>query len=296
MSRPARCSPRATSPSRITRPRWPDSSRARALVPEQFRTDPEAQQRALSLATEIFRAAGTLATGGTPADSGRIAALVRVSGGTLPSPLAASLLALSRSGLDATRTLVVQALGAARHQNIYTSQVPFLQGVPPFPATLPSGTIRTLAGQLYGTYLRANHVPDDALTGRARDAAAARVEAVRVSYRRGQAIVRGGRCGGRDTALAALRAAGLTGSNGSWQLLFADLMICLVVAGLLHGYLISIRSPILIRPPAVAPARCAVPRHPAGRGLRAAEPRAATVHLPRRHPEHARSPCCSTGS
>ena len=222
-------------------------SRVRALVPEQFRTDPEAQQRALGLATAVFRAAMALPMGGTPPGSAQIAALLRASGGTLPSPLAASLLVLTRADLDTTRALVLQALGTARHQNIYTSQVAFLQGVPPFPATLPSGTIRTLAAQLYGTYLRANHVPDDALTGRARELAAAQVSAVRVSYRRGQAIIHAGDVVD-DTTLAALRAAGTNGSNGSWQLLIADLLICMVVAGFLHGYLIGVQSPILTRP------------------------------------------------
>ena len=49
-------------------------------------------------------------------------------------------------------------------------------------------------------------------------------------------------------AAAALQAAGLAGTNATLQVFLADLMICLVAAGLLHGYLISIRSHILLRP------------------------------------------------
>jgi putative nucleotidyltransferase with HDIG domain len=155
--------------------------------------------------------------------------------------------ALSAADLTAVHTVVLDALRVSSHQAVYPSQIAALELAPPFPSSLPSGQVRSVAGALYSAFLHPNRFPDSTLTAEAQQQAMLLVPAVQTPYQRGQVIVRSGDVVDATT-LAVLRAAGLTGSNASWQLLFADLMICLVVAGLLHGYLISIRSSILIHP------------------------------------------------
>lgn len=216
--------------------------RAEASVPEQFRADPGPQQQAVTLAASLL---GFGATGRSAPPSA--ATLVAESSGMLSADLAQQVLVMQASERAQVRTLLVNALMATMRQAVYPSQLPVLQATPPFPATVPSGAARSLATALYGTFLRANHFPDVALTRMARAQAAALVQPILISYRDGQALVRAGDMVD-GTALAAVRAAGLNGPNVSWQSLIADLLISLVVAGCLHGYLVSIHSVILDRP------------------------------------------------
>ncbi|HWE63921.1 MAG TPA: HDIG domain-containing protein [Chloroflexota bacterium] len=223
--------------------------RAVAMVPQQFRADPHSQQQSATLAATMLQTAAQLRTGarGSAGSGATATTLVQASGGSLSIATAQRLLSLSVSDLAKVRTLVQQALAATAHQPVYPTQLPVLQAAPPFPLTLPSGTVRTVAGQVYSAYLRPNYFPDAGLTQQVRAKAAAQVQPIMVSYRSGQVIVRAGDVVDAN-AWAALRAGGLDGSTMSWQLLAADLLICLVVVSFLHGYLISIQSPILMRP------------------------------------------------
>lgn len=222
--------------------------RASAMVPQQFRQDPRSQQQAAALAATVLQTAQQLHAGaaGKAGTSGVADMLARASSGTLSADLAQRLLGLSTADLAQVRALVTQALALTEHQPVYPTQLPVLEAAPPFPTTLPSGVVRTIAGQLFSAYLRPNYFPDATLTRQARARAADQVQPVVVSYRRNQVIVRAGDVVDAD-ALAAIRAAGLDGPALSWQEVIADLLICLVVASFLHGYLISIQSPILGR-------------------------------------------------
>ena len=219
-------------------------ARARELVPQQFRVDAGPQTQALSLASAVLRTAEGM---NTSSSQPQAAVLVRASGSAIASDLARRLLALPSAARGTVRAIVLQALDVSAHQAVYPTQLPVLQAAPPFPATLPTGRTRTIAGQLYGAFLKPNRFPDAALSAKAQQEAAAQLIPIRISYQRGQVIVRSGDVVDAQ-ALAALHAANMTGANASWQLFFADLTICLVVAGLLHGYLIAIQSPILVRP------------------------------------------------
>lgn len=222
------------------------AQRAADMTPTQYRSNGGAQQQAAVLATAVLQAAQGMRSG-TASGHGAVdaAALGRLSAGAVSTDLATRLLALNTADLTSVRSLVLEALRAASKQAVYPAQVAAREPAPAFPPSLPSGEVRSVAGALYYAFLRPNYLPDPVLTARAQKQAMALVVPVRTDFQRGQVLVRSGDVVDATT-LAVLRAAGLTGSAFSGQLLVADLMICLVVAGLLHGYLVSVRSPILL--------------------------------------------------
>ena len=222
--------------------------RASAMVTEKYRTDLRPQQTAARRAEATLRGAQNLASttsGGITTHA--VNTLVRDAGGAISPAVALRLLSLSPANLAAVHTLVTQALLVATGQPIYAAQLDNLRATPPFPATPTDSSVRSVAAQIYAAFLQPNQFPDSTLTEAARRQAAAQVRPVMTTYRRGQMIVQRGDVVD-DTAMTALRAANMTESNVSWQLLIADLLICVVVSGFLHGYLVSARSPILLRP------------------------------------------------
>ncbi|MDB5056679.1 MAG: hypothetical protein JWO59_151, partial [Chloroflexi bacterium] len=224
-------------------------AQAAAGVQTQYRTSTEAQVQSESVLTAILSAIPELQkqvhNKGRHGD--QATTLIRLSQGAVSQKLAQQLLGLSAQQLARVQNLALNALQLTSRQPIPLSQVPILQGVSPFPVTVPAGLERDLAGQLYAAFLKPNRIADSTQTLKAQQAAVAAVAPVEVTYRRNQVIVR---LGDVVTAgeLTALQAAGLANSATSWQELAACFMISIVAAGLLHGYLISIQSPILVRP------------------------------------------------
>lgn len=222
--------------------------RASAMVTEKYRTDLHLQQDAARRAAATLSAARSLTpAAGAGITTHAVNTLVRDADGAISPAVAIRLLSLSRANLAVVHTLVTQALLVAAEQPIDATQLNSMRATPPFPATPIDGSIRSVAAQLYAAFLQPNRFPDNALTAAARRQAAAQVHPVMISYRGGQMIVQRGDVVD-ETAMTALRAANMTGSSTSWQVLLADLMICVVVSGFLHGYLVSARSPILLRP------------------------------------------------
>jgi putative nucleotidyltransferase with HDIG domain len=220
---------------------------AAARVPTQFRVDIAPQKQADALAAMVLRTAATLRTGKKPgALQARATPIVQVSGGAVSSALAVSMLKLSPADFVQVQQLVHGALQVTAGQAVYPTQLSLLEAAPPFPPSLSNGVVRSTATALFSLFLRPNRFPDAGLTTLAQQHAAANVPPITVTYQTGQVIVRGGDLVDAN-AVAALHAAGLDGTSATLQVFLADLMICLVVAGLLHGYLISIRSPILLR-------------------------------------------------
>lgn len=222
---------------------------AAAQVPQQFRYDPQPQQLSATLAQTILRTAVELRSSARNTGALRDAAgiLARASSGALTADLSADLLDLSAPDLAEVRTMVTVALSEVVHQAVYTQQLAVLQAAPPFPQGSPNGKPHTIATQIFSAFLRVNYYPDAHLTAIARQQAANAVPAVRVAFRGGQAIVRAG-----DVvdaiSYAALAAADLLQPQITWQPLIADLLVSLVVVSFLHGYLVSVQSPILTRP------------------------------------------------
>jgi putative nucleotidyltransferase with HDIG domain len=219
---------------------------AASRVATQFRVDAAPQKQADALATALFHAAATPRTGRKPADlQAEAGVLVQASGGTVSSSMAQTLLTLSPGDRAQVTSLVQEALRVTAAQAVYPTQLAVLVAAPPFPPSLPNGLVRTTATALFSLFLRPNRFPDAGLTTQAQQRAAANVPPITVTYQAGQVIVRSGDVVDAN-AVAALHAAGLDGTNATLPVFLADLMISVVVAGLLHGYLISIRSPILL--------------------------------------------------
>jgi putative nucleotidyltransferase with HDIG domain len=215
----------------------------------QYRTDLRSQQQSASLAATLLRTARALRATVPPGSALHDAAgvLAHASDGAVSPAQAAALLNLSPVQIGVVQSLVQAALTAVEQEPVYAAQIPLLRLAPPFPAATPLGQVRTIASQIFGSFLRPNHLADAALTARVRQAAAAAVPPVRVSYRSGQAIVRAGDVVTATTE-AALAAAGLQGPRVGWQPLIADLLIALVVAAFVHGYMVGVQSPILSHP------------------------------------------------
>ncbi len=222
---------------------------AASAVPIQFKSSAGAQQAAVSLLTGLFDAIPGMQV--LARDSGALDrqanTLARLGQGAITPALARELLSLSSARLARVRDLTLGALRLAGGQSITPDRLSAARRAPSFPTNQAAGVERAVAATLYADFLQPNRLPDTAGTAKARDAAAAAVQPVRSSYRRNQIIVR---LGDVVTApqLAALKAVGLADQDASWSALAADFMISVVVVGLLHGYLISIKSIILVRP------------------------------------------------
>ncbi|HVC83519.1 MAG TPA: HDIG domain-containing protein [Chloroflexota bacterium] len=218
-------------------------------IPLQYRAVPGPQARARAEATAFFAAAQVLL--GSRFQHGRQSAaapvvLARRSGGVISPALATDLLRLGRADLDRIETAVTDGLAFSAKLPLDATQAHALRVAPPFRGAL-SSQARSVASALFAAFLEPNRVADPALTARARLDAAARVAPIRARYDAGEVIVRGGDMISRRT-LAALQASGVMDRSFSGQTLLGDLLLSLLAAGLLHGYLIRARSPILLRP------------------------------------------------
>ncbi|HVA92274.1 MAG TPA: HDIG domain-containing protein [Chloroflexota bacterium] len=223
---------------------------AAGAVPIQYRSIPGPLAQSLSEAASLFGGAQVLL--GIPPGRGRggadgVLALVRRSGGAISPAAARDLLSLSRPDLDQVQALVLDALAASAKRGLDATQAHALRLAPPFPISTLGSQARNVAAALFAAFLKPNQAADSALTAKARREAAARVTPVQVRYSEGQVIVRGGDLIDRN-ALAALQTSGLLNRDFSWQTLLGDFLLSLLTAGLLHGYLITSRGAILLRP------------------------------------------------
>jgi putative nucleotidyltransferase with HDIG domain len=224
--------------------------RAADRVGTQYQTVLGPQTASEAAATAMFNAALTLQ--GTAAGSGRstggnAATVSRLSGGAVSTATGRALLTFSPTALKQIRTLVLNALAAAKETPLDSAQAHNLRLAPPFPKTGVAKAVRTEAATLFGVFLKPNRKADAALTSAARASAEAQVTPVHTHYRDGQAIVRVGDVIRPDT-LTALHASGLLDRNTSWQTLLGDFALAALTAALLHGYLIASRSSALSRP------------------------------------------------
>jgi putative nucleotidyltransferase with HDIG domain len=222
---------------------------ASAAVRPRYRMSTARQDQASSLLVAVVSAAaGMQYQGKSPAGAAlRAAALVRVSQGAISLGTARLLLTLSPRQLAHVQAIALATLAAERTHLLADAQLTALRQAPPIPVSEVHGPVRQADGALFAAFLRSNRAPDVAATQAARQAAAAIVSPITMVYRPGQAIVHAGDVVTPASA-AALQAAGLDTPGATWQDLAADVLVSLVVAGLLHGYLISIKSPILVRP------------------------------------------------
>jgi cyclic-di-AMP phosphodiesterase PgpH len=176
-----------------------------------------------------------------------VGTLTQLGQGTITPALARELLGVQPVQLATVRTLTLGALRTAGQKEITPGRLSAARRAPAFPSSTATDLARDIATQLYADFLQPNRIPDLVGTARARNVASTAIPAIRVSYRQNQVIVRLGDVVGA-TQFAALSAVGLEDQEVSWSTLVADLMISIVVVGLLHGYLISIKSMILVRP------------------------------------------------
>jgi putative nucleotidyltransferase with HDIG domain len=223
--------------------------RAASAVPLRFKSSVAAQQQALSLLTGLLDAVPGLQ--GLARDKGSfdkgVGTLTQLGQGTITPVLARELLGLTPTQLGSVRALTFDALTSAGQKEITPGQLAVARRAPSFASARPTALVRDIASQLFADFLEPNRLPDAAGTAQAGDAAAAAVPPVSVFYRHSQVIVRLGDVVSA-TQYAALKLVGLDDQEVSWSALAADLLISLVVVGLLHGYLVSIRSLILVRP------------------------------------------------
>ncbi|MGH2408968.1 MAG: HDIG domain-containing metalloprotein, partial [Chloroflexota bacterium] len=223
---------------------------AARAVPPQYRAIPGPQARSLLEAAAFFGAAQVLL--GSPVEKGRQTAaapvvLARRSGGVISPAAASGLLRLTRANLGRAESAVMNGLTASTKLPLDATQAHALRLAPPFRNAVLSSQARSIASALFAAFLQPNRVADPALTARTRLAAATRVTPLRARYSAGQVIVRGGDLIDRRT-FAALQASGVMDRSFSGQTLLGDLLLSLLAAGLLHGFLITARSPILLRP------------------------------------------------
>jgi hypothetical protein len=223
---------------------------ATRAVPPQYRAVPGPEAQSLSHAAALFGAAQVLLGSRTVRGRGGAMApviLARRAGGVISPTMASDLLRLSRADLIRVKSAVLNALAASTKLPLDPTQAHALRLAPPFRGATLSSQARSVASALFATFLQPNRVADPALTAKARLNAAARVQPLQAHYSAGQVIVRGGDVISRRT-LTALRASGVMDRSFSGQTLLGDLLLSLLAAGLLHGYLITARSPILLRP------------------------------------------------
>ncbi len=177
----------------------------------------------------------------------RITTLVRISQDSISSSLAGQVLKLSPRQLSYVKQIVDAALVRASGTVIRPADLPEARQHPAFPEAQQPGLVGTVATQLFADFLRPNRVVDSAASSRAQQMAASTISPVHLLFRKNQAIVRANDQITPD-AYTALQLGGLTEPGLTWQDLAANLLIASIAAGLLHGYLISIKHPILVRP------------------------------------------------
>ena len=177
----------------------------------------------------------------------RVATLVRISQDSISASLATQLLRLSPEQLSRMKEVVDAALVTAGHGVLREADLVVARRNPTFPSPAQSGTMRAIATQLFADFLRANRVVDSAATTRAQQLASSAIAPVQMVFRKNEAIVEINDQVSHETFVA-LQLAGATMPELNWQDVAANCLIGLLAAGLLHGYLISIKSSILVRP------------------------------------------------
>ena len=222
---------------------------ASAAVPERFKTSATAQLQAQSLFGAFVDTAVGMqhANIGTPGVDIRVTTLVRISQDSVSNTLARQVLKLSPAQLARVKQIVDGALVAASRSAILPADLSAARRHPSFPLSEKQGEVRTVSTQLFADFLRSNRVVDAAGTARAQQMAANAISSVQIVFRKDQPIARVNDQISHEMFVA-LEMAGLTRPTVTWQDLAANVLVSLLIAGMLHGYLISVRSPILIRP------------------------------------------------
>lgn len=228
-----------------------DTLRRQAMrsVPLQYMVSTAAQLQAQTLVDALLDTAAGMQTErqGSRDLQVRTATLVRISQDSVSNDVASSLLKLSPGQLSHVKQVVIGALVAAEHDAVTESGLTEARTRPTFPVSEQAGPLRTLAAQLFGDFLRPNRVVDAAASAHAQTLVASAIAPVLVVFHKDQPIVRVNDQISHETYMA-LQLAGLTLPALTWQDLAANCLIALLIAGLLHGYLISVKSPIMVRP------------------------------------------------
>ena len=220
-----------------------------ASVPIQYMTSATAELQAQTLVGALLDTAAGMQYErlGLRNFPMRVATLVRISQDSISPALSTQILALSPVQLSRMKEVVDAALVTAGRGVLRESDLAAARRHPAFPGPAQAGAVHAIAMQLFADFLRPNRIVDSTATAREQQLAATAVAPVQMVFRKNEPIV-----GVNDQvsheAFVALQIAGATMPELNWQDVAANCLIGLLAAGLLHGYLISIKSPILVRP------------------------------------------------